>query len=62
MYFFDIFFWLFVEYVLLVYFWGIDLYLLFDVFGECMMICKLNNFFFWYVDFMKMEVWLVSLF
>lgn len=45
MYFFDIFFWLFVEYVLLVYFWGIDLYLLFDVFGECMMICKLNYFF-----------------
>lgn len=30
----DISFWSFVEYVLSVHFWGTDLYLLFDVFGE----------------------------
>lgn len=37
--------WSFVEYVLSVHFWGTDLYLLFDVSGECMMICKSNYFF-----------------
>lgn len=51
----DISFWSFVEYVLSVHFWGTDLYLLFDVSGECMMICKSNNFFYRYVDLIKME-------
>lgn len=41
----DISFWSFVEYVLSVHFWGTDLYLLFDISGECMMICKSNFFF-----------------
>lgn len=45
----DISFWSFVEYVLSVHFWGTDLYLLFDVSGECMMICKSNYFFYRYV-------------
>lgn len=34
-----------VEYGLSVHFWGIDSYLLFDVYGECMLICKSNSFF-----------------
>lgn len=51
----DISFWSFVEYVLSVHFWGTDLYLLFDVSGECMMICKSTYFFYRYVDLIKME-------